>query len=161
MLRSEWARPRESAILIHGAAARCGCWYEWVNHPLVTVLHKQQRHSNHGRLPVKQHNMFTVIPLASPLHREELRSIVRLLERVMGTLHKVDERGQNDCCRFVSLEGWLTRQHSYQVICDPGLWRKPTWPHWRRETMATDRFRIVYPWCSELSETSTHLAACA
>ena len=67
---------------------------------------QQQRHSNHGRLPVKQHNMFTVIPLASPLHREDLHSIVRHLERVMGTLHKLSERGQNDCCRsLVYLKG--------------------------------------------------------
>ena len=67
---------------------------------------QQQRHSSHGRLPVKQHIMITVIPLASPLHREDLRSIVRRLERVMGTLHKLSERGQNDCCRsLVYLKG--------------------------------------------------------
>ena len=78
------------------------------------VLHKEQRHPNHGRLPVKQHNMLTVMPLASLLLFEDLRSIVPRLERVMGTLHKVDERGHGP-----SIEGWLARQQGFQVICEP------------------------------------------
>ena len=110
--------------MMNEAAARCGSWYERVNHPLVMVLHKEQRHPNHGRLPVKQHNMFTVIPLSSPLRREDLCSVVRRLERVMGTLHKVNERGH-----VPSIEGWSTRQQGFQVICEPGLRRKPIWPH--------------------------------
>ena len=84
------------------------------------VLHKKQCHPNHGRLPVKQHNMFAVIPLASPLRSEDLRSVVRRLERVMGTLHKVNERGH-----VPSIEGWSTWQYGFQVICEPGLRRKP------------------------------------
>jgi len=35
----------------------------------------------------------TVARLASPLGREDVRSIVRRPERVMGSLKKVDERG--------------------------------------------------------------------
>ena len=50
--RSEWGRPKASVVMMNEAAARCGSWYERVNHPLEMVLHKEQRHPNHGRLPV-------------------------------------------------------------------------------------------------------------
>ena len=44
-------------------------------------------------LTCKPHNAFTVAQLASPLHLEDLPSIVRRPKSVMGILQKVDERG--------------------------------------------------------------------
>ena len=92
-LRSKWAGPKDSVATKHETADGRGSWYGRVNHPLAMMLHKKNRHPNPGCSPVKQHNMFTAIPLASPLPREDLRSIVRRPQRVMGILQKVDERG--------------------------------------------------------------------
>jgi hypothetical protein len=52
-----------------------------------------KRHPNHGCSPIKQHNTFTIACRAASLHREDLCSIFRRPESLMGILLKVDERG--------------------------------------------------------------------